>query len=42
MIGEYGGLRELGILDEQLLDEDWDEDKYEVWHTSLTFHSHCN
>ncbi len=29
-IGEIAGLKELGILDESMLDEDWDPEKHEV------------
>lgn len=29
-IGDIGGLKELGILDESILDEDWDPEKHEV------------
>ena len=29
-IGEVGGLKELGVLDEGALDDDWDPEKHEV------------
>jgi hypothetical protein len=31
-IGEVSGLKEFGVLDENALDEDWDEAKHEVYY----------
>lgn len=30
-IGEVGGLKELGVLNEDALDDEWDPAKHEVW-----------